>query len=70
MKEKDQKKVIPPLAIDSDFFHLAIADPCTILYDVKLNAQSELFALLRKCLIAIYCTRWHSNFVEASQDGG
>ncbi len=52
MKENDQKKLLPPLAIDSDFFHLAIADPFTVRcwYDVKLKAQSELFALLRKCL--------------------
>jgi hypothetical protein len=68
MKERDKKKKFRHWQLILVFFTSPL--PIFVLYDVKLKAQSELCALLRKCLIAIYCTKWHSNFVENSQDGG
>ncbi len=58
------------LAIDFELFHRAFANPCTnqrrSQRGVRLNAQ-----LIVRCLIAIYCVRWHctGNFKGLSQNG-
>jgi hypothetical protein len=60
MKEDSQKKFIPQLAIDAEFFRRI----CQSLYDVKPKAQSEW------CVAYCQLLRWRCNFKRLSQDGG
>ncbi len=62
MIDDNQKRFIPHLAIDNDFFHSEF---------VKPKAQSERCAHLPiECIIGNYCTRWRHCFKGLSLDGG
>ncbi len=71
MIDDNQKRFIPALAIDNDFFRSAFVNPCT-----KPKVQSErcgvpLTAHLPiECLMGNYCMRWLHCFTGLSLDGG
>jgi hypothetical protein len=69
--DDNQKKFIPQLAIDTEFF---IVHFLSILVRCKTKAQSEQCSptahLAIKWLMANYCMRWRGVFIGLSQDGG
>ncbi len=67
MIDDNQKRFIPHLDIDNDFFHKAFVNPCMMRSQsgVQLTAHLPI-----KCLMANYCTRWRHSFKGLSLDGG
>ena len=69
--DDNKKKFILHLAIDTEFFHSAFVNSCTLLNQrhswsgVRLTAQ-----LTIRWLIANKCVRWRRSFKGLSQDGG
>jgi hypothetical protein len=63
------KKLTPQLAIDSEFFHLAFSNPCTMLNKRRSRSGVRFTTQLAiRYLISNYCIRW-LNFKGLSQDG-
>ncbi len=69
--DDNQKKFIPQLAIDTEYFHSAFVNPCMMKNQRRSQSGVRLTAHFPvKCLIANYCMRWRGIFKGLSQDGG
>ncbi len=71
MIDDNQKRFVPHLAIDTDFFHSVFVNPCMMQNQRRSQSGVCLTAHLPiECLMANYCTRWRQSFEGLSLDGG
>ncbi len=69
--DDNQKKFFPQLAIDTNFFHSAFVNPCTMYNQRRSQNGMRLAAHLAiKSLMANYCIRWRRILKGLSEDGG
>jgi hypothetical protein len=68
--DQNQKKFIPQLAIDTEFFHSAFVKPCSMQNQRRSQRCALTAHLAIECLIANCWIRWREIFKWLSQDGG
>jgi len=70
MIDDNQKRFIPHLAIDIDFFHSAFVNPCMMYNQRQSQSGVHLTAhLYIECLMDNYYTRWRHCCKGLSVDG-
>jgi hypothetical protein len=71
--DDNQKKFIPQLAIDTEFFHSVFVNPCTMQNQRRSRRSVRLtvhLAIESEMANDRYCMRWRGIFKGLSQDGG